>query len=88
MASQKELSWEFLRETFGRKYFLIKRAEKEFFVFRTPGASEKSKDSYELLTWVGEVVPWGLVPVKVRIWLKRKGVRPDVKDQKTLHSEF
>jgi len=87
MASQKELSWEFLRETFGRKYFLIKRAEKEFFVFRTPAAGEKSKDTYELLTWVGEIVPWGLIPMKVRVWLKRKSVSPDPKNQKILLSE-
>lgn len=84
MAAKKENDFEFLRETFGRKYFLVKKDDKSYFVFRTPGAFEGEKLKYELANWVGEVVPWGLVPAKVRKWLSDMHIKPHEGDQKTL----
>lgn len=81
----KEISWEFIRETNSKKYFLAKKAEKEFFVFRTPkNTAEKSKLDYTLANWEGEIAAWGSIPVKVRNWLLRKKVSPDPKKQETL----
>jgi hypothetical protein len=74
--AKKELSWQFIHETGGQKYFLVQSSRDEYFVFRTPpAASTESKSHYTLANWEGEVVPWGGVPVKVRSWLGHKKVR-------------
>ena len=70
----KELSYEFIWETGRKKYFLVKKDEAEYFIFRTPPSSEKSKNQVDLANWEGEVVPWGGVPVKIRSWLGHKKV--------------
>lgn len=85
MATKKEISWEFIRETNGKKYFLAKKSEKEFFVFRTPkNTAEKSKLDYTLENWEGEIAAWGSTPAKVRNLLLRKKVGPDPKKQEIL----
>ena len=85
MVASKEISWEFIRETNSKKYFLAKKGEKEFFVFRTPkNTAEKSKLDYTLANWEGEIAAWGSIPVKVRNWLLRKKVSPDPKKQEIL----
>jgi len=85
MAETKEISWEFIRETNGKKYILAKRSDKEFFVFRTPkNTAEKSKLDYTLSNWEGEIAAWGSIPVKVRRWLLVKRVSPDPKKQEVL----
>ncbi len=77
MTTKKEVSWEFIHETGGKKYFLVKKSEAEYFVFRTPSSSSKgAKSSHTLVDWEGEVVPWGGVPAKVRNWLARKKITP------------
>jgi hypothetical protein len=88
-AGKKEVSWEFVHETSGKKYFLVKKSDTEYFVFRTPATiSGETKDDYTLSEWEGEIVPWGGVwggvPVKVRGWLARKKIKPDTKNQKIL----
>jgi len=85
MAIKKEISWEFVRETRAQKYFLVKGSEKEYFVFRTPSASAAgTKNHYTLDNWEGEIAPWGGIPAKVRVWLSRKRVKQDPKNQKIL----
>ena len=85
MAANKEISWEFIRETGGKKYILVKQTEKEYFVFRTPKHSAPaSKHDYTLENWEGEIAPWGGIPVKVRNWLVRKRVKPDPENQAVL----
>ncbi|HEX7456766.1 MAG TPA: hypothetical protein VF303_04910 [Candidatus Nanoarchaeia archaeon] len=80
MVAKKEISWEFIRETNSKKYFLVKRLEDQYFIFRTPAASdEKSKNRTTLANWEGEIVGWGNVPAKLRVWLKRKKVKIDPK---------
>jgi hypothetical protein len=84
-AGKKEVSWEFVHETSGKKYFLVKKSDTEYFVFRTPATiSGETKDDYTLSEWEGEIVPWGGVPLKVRGWLSRKKLGPNTKDQKIL----
>ena len=85
MATDKEISWEFIRETNGKKYILAKKSEKEYFVFRTPkNTQEKSKLDYTLSNWDGEIAAWGGIPVKVRDWLLKKKVSPDPQKQEIL----
>ena len=85
MADIKEISWEFIRETNGKKYILAKKSDKEFFVFRTPkNTAEKSTLDYTLSNWEGEIAPWGGIPAKVRQWILKKKVNPDPKNQKIL----
>ena len=79
--SKKEISSEFIRETRGQKYFLVKRSEGEYFIFRTPS---EGKTSVTLANWEGEVVPWGGIPVKIRVLIARKKVKPDPRDQTIL----
>jgi len=84
----KELSYEFIWETGSQKYFLVKKDEAEYFIFRTPpGSSEKSKNRFTLANWEGEIVVWGSVPSKVRDWLLRKKVRPDPKKPEIITSQ-
>ncbi len=78
-AGKKEVSWEFIHETGRKKYFLVKKSEAEYFIFRTPSVSSKeAKSSYTLVDWEGEIVPWGGVPAKVRNWLPRKKITPSL----------
>ncbi len=78
-AGKKEVSWEFIHETNSKKYFLVKKSESEYFIFRTPSATSKeAKSSYTLVDWEGETVPWGGVPAKVRNWLSRKKIAPSL----------
>jgi len=85
MATSKEISWEFIRETNGKKYILAKKSEKEFFVFRTPkNTAEKSKLDYTLSNWDGEIAAWGGIPARVRQWLLKKKVNPDPQRQEIL----
>ncbi|OGY22296.1 MAG: hypothetical protein A2126_03915 [Candidatus Woykebacteria bacterium GWB1_45_5] len=75
--AKKELSWQFIRETGRKKYFLVQSSRDEYFIFRTPGfVEEGSKNFYSLANWEGEIVPWGSTPAKVRSWLVRKKVKP------------
>ena len=81
----KETFWEFIRETGSKKYFLVKKKEDEYFVFRSPKLSGvTSKLNHTLENWEGEIVPWGGVPAKIRKWLLRKKVTPDPKKQEVL----
>jgi hypothetical protein len=83
--SRKEVSWEFIRETGKKKYFLVKQTDKEYFVFRTPKSTqEKTSRNHSLENWEGEIVIWGGIPAKVRRWLIRKKVAPDPKKQESL----
>ncbi|MEX0622026.1 MAG: hypothetical protein WD187_03500 [Candidatus Woykebacteria bacterium] len=85
MATKKELSWEFVRETFGKKYFLVKKEGGSFFIFRTPkSVGGEAKDHHTLENWEGEITPWGGIPLRVRRWLRRMGLKPDPKNQKDL----
>jgi len=83
----KEISFEFIRETGSRKYFLVKKAGDEYFIFRTPPSSEKSKNQVDLANWEGEIVVWGGVPAKVRDWILRKKVQPDTRKPEILVSQ-
>jgi hypothetical protein len=86
--AQKELSYEFIHETGGRKYFLVKEAENEYFIFRTPPTSfEKSKNRVDLANWGGENIAWGTVPAKIRDCVSRKKVKPDPKNPEILISQ-
>ena len=80
----KEISFEFIRETGSKKYFLVKKTESEYFIFRAPPSSEKSKNQVDLANWEGEIVPWGGVPAKVRDWILRKKVQPDARKPEIL----
>ena len=81
----KELKHEFLRETDCQKYFLVKRSDGEYFVFRAPGKSEdKSKDRTTLLDWEGEIVGWGNVPKKIRKLILRKNLKLLESNQKAI----
>lgn len=85
---KKEVSWEFIHETSGKKYFLVKKSEAEYFVFRTPSSSsEEAKSAYTLVNWEGEIVPWGGVPAKVRNWLSRKQISPSLEKPGSLTSK-
>ncbi|MDP2721055.1 MAG: hypothetical protein Q8O75_03895 [bacterium] len=85
---KKEIAWELIRETRNQKYFLVKRSEAEYFIFRTPSkSSEKSKNATTLANWEGEITPWGGVPVKIRALIARKEVKPDPRDQTILVPE-
>jgi hypothetical protein len=84
----KELSFEFIWETGGQKYFLVKESENEYVIFRTPPASlEKSKNRVDLANWGGENIAWGTVPAKIRDWVSRKKVKPDPKNPEILISQ-
>ena len=81
----KEVKHEYLWESVGQKYFLVKRSDEESFIFRTPGKQEeKSKDRVELLNWEGEIIHWGNIPKKIRKWVAKKNFKPSEKNTKVL----
>lgn len=84
----KEAKYEYLWETEGQKYFIVKRSDEESFIFRTPGKQEEnSKDRIELKEWEGEVTQWGNTPKKIRKWITKKNLRPSEKNKKILISK-
>jgi len=86
--AKKEFSWEFIWETAGRKYFLVKKADDEYFIFRSPGtALEKAKNYLILGNREGEKVPWGAVPAKIRIRVASQKIKPSPQNQDILISE-
>ena len=81
----KELKYEYLWETNGQKYFIVRRSDEESFIFRTPGKQEeKSKDRTKLINWEGEITQWGNTPKKIRKWIVKKNFKPSEKNAKIL----
>ena len=81
----RDIKYDYIWETGNQKYFLVRKTNQEFFVFRTPGKTKpESKDRTTLGEWEGETAPWGGVPRMIREWIMRKNLRPSEKDQKTI----
>ena len=84
----KDIKYEYIWETGNQKYFLVRKPNEEFFVFRTPGKIEpRSKDRVMVVEWEGETMPWGGIPRIVRERIMKKNLRPSEKDQKTIISK-
>jgi len=84
----KDIKYDYIWKTGNQKYFLVKKPDDEFFVFRSPGKNQpESKDQTNLGEWQGETLPWGGIPRMIREWIMKKNLIPSEKDQKTILSK-